>query len=339
MEKHYSQYGVACVQVATPSAHCKADVTKAVDHCLEMIRWAVAQNANYGFPVKLVVLPECSMNGFPYCTNQEYLDAGVFITDPGPELDLFIALAKELDILICTGSGMENDPKYPAHIFNTIWIVGPTGKLLRYRKMTPWVPDEGSTSPAQLKSYDEEFFPVVDTPLGKLGVINCYDTIFPENSRQLAFNGCEVLLRPSAYMAPFVNNDPMDWWKITSQCRSLENVMYGIHCNQGANLHEMTPFDFPGGSLICDYEGRILSETRLGGDRIVYGHINIDELRAWRANTYQHMGICHVRKEAYTYLDKPIYPCKTHGPNDPITMEQTISHSDAGRKVMGWDKK
>jgi hypothetical protein len=46
----------------------------------------------------------------------------------------------------------------------------------------------------------------------------------------------------------------------------------------------------------------------------------------------------YVRTEAYTYLNKPIYPCKTHVADEWITMEQTLSYSDAGRSLMGYDK-
>jgi len=337
MDELYSKYGVVCVQVATPNAYSKADADKNLQHAFAMVRKAVKQNIFTGEPVKLAALPECVIHGFPYSTNKEYLDSGVYVHIPGPETEAFIALAKELDIIIVTGSMFEHDPKYPAQIFNTCCIVSPDGLLLKYRKVNPWVPDEGSTSPLQLKQYAEPLFPVVDTPLGKLGVVICYDLIFPETVRQLVYNGAEILIRVSAYMEPWVNNAPMDWWKATSQARSIENIVYGVHVNQGANLNQMPPFDFTGGSCLVDYEGRIMSEIKLGGDRIVYGHFDLDALREWRARTYEHLGIAHLRTEAYTYLDKPIYPCKTNGPDELITMDQTIYFSDVARRVMGYE--
>lgn len=336
--KKMSKFGVAAVQLKVPNCHSYEEQAPNLQHALDMIRNAVAAHAFTGAPVKLVVLPECSIQGFPYLNTKDHYDTHVYIQDPGPELDAFIALAKELDIIICTGSIFEWDSKYPAHIFNTTWLVDGTGILLKYRKVTPWVADEGSSSPCQIKGYDEELFPVADTPLGKIGVAICYDFVFPENCRQLAFNGAEILIRTSAYMTPWVANPPMDLWRVTCQMRSMENVCYAIHCNQGSGLAEMPPMDWPGNSMVVDYEGRILSETPYGGDRIVYGHFDMDSLRAWRAKTMLHLGIGHVRTEAYTYLNKPIYPCYTHNPDEWITEEQTQSYTNVARKLIGWDK-
>ena len=50
---------------------------------------------------------------------------------------------------------------------------------------------------------DGDHFPVADTDIGRIGVAICYDWLFPETIRQLAFNGAEVLVRVSAYMDPW----------------------------------------------------------------------------------------------------------------------------------------
>jgi predicted amidohydrolase len=337
MEK-LSKYGVACVQLSVPSVFHPEDTQKNLDKALRHIRYAVEGNANYGAPVKLVVLPECSLHGFAYEDSKEYIERGIYVTDESPEIAAFVELAKELDIIIVAGSIFEVDPKYPAHVFNTVWMLGAEGIIMKYRKVTPWVPLEPGSSPAQIIGYEEELFPVADTPLGKLGMLNCYDFVFPENARQITHNGAEVIIRVSAYMAPFVNNPQTDLWRVTSQARSMENVCYSLHCNQGSNLEEMAPHNYPGNSMVVDFEGRVIAETPNTGDEIVYARIDLDAQRAWRAATKQHLGLGHVRTQAYTYLDEPIYPCNTHRPDQPLTVEETFGYTADARALLGYDE-
>ncbi|MCL4439204.1 MAG: nitrilase [Firmicutes bacterium] len=329
-----SRYGVAAIQNAMPSAFAKDQVKANLERAIELTRLAKMGCDLYGHPVKLVVFPETFLHGFPFQSNQDYIDNGIYASIPdGPEIRAFIQLAKEFDMYIQTGSMFEYDPKYPGHVFNTACIVGPEGLVLKYRKINPWIPAEGGTSPLQIKDYSEPLFPVADTPIGKLGVLICYDLMFPENARQIVFNGAEVLITPGAYMHPFTGSGPMNWWRIVSQCRSIENIVYGVHCNQGASLKEIPPFSFPGGTCIVDYEGRVLSEISESGEHIVYSHIDLDGLRAWRAKSYQHMMLGHLRTEAYNYLQKPIFPCNTHGPNESLTFSQNMKMTEVGRKV------
>ena len=120
-------------------------------------------------------------------------------------------------------------------LFNTTVLIGPDGVLSRYRKVNPWIPWEVHASPHDIPDYAEDPFPVVDTELGKLGVAICYDWLFPETIRQIAFNGAEVIIRVSAYMDPWGATAPMDWWTLVNRTRALENTVYVVACNQGAS--------------------------------------------------------------------------------------------------------
>ena len=315
--EYLSRYGVALIQLHGNTVTDMAGVTANMDSALQYIDWAVDIGSYYGSPVKLVVLPEFGMHGFPYQDNKDWIDAGICSQIPGPEMDRFVAKAKEHDLHIVPGSWPEWDPKYPAHVFNTACVVNGDGVILKYRKVYPWIPDEGTTSPMQIKGYDEELFPVVDTPLGKLGVQICHDGMIPEVSRSLTANGAEVLIRCSAYMHPFVNSGPMDWQTAITRTRSIENICYGIYCGGGSALTHMPPLTC-GGTFACDYEGRILAQISETGEHILYTHFDMDALRAWRTNSLVHNMFGHLRSEAHTYMDKPVFPCNTHGPNDMI---------------------
>jgi predicted amidohydrolase len=174
--------------------------------------------------------------------------------------------------------------------------------LYRYRKVHPWLPWEVHTSPHDLlkHGYTDPLWPVADTPIGKLGCAICYDWLFPEALRALAKAGAEVLIRVSAYMDPWGATPPMDWWTVVNRCRALENMAYVVAANQAASLENYPPFSWPGGSMVVDFDGRILSQADPGGgDKIVVGPIDIAALRYERQRRTVHMMQAHLRPEAY----------------------------------------
>ena len=181
--------------------------------------------------------------------------------------------------------------------------------MSRYRKVNPWLPWELHASPHDLAGYDEPLFPVVETAIGRLGAAICYDWLFPESIRALALAGAEVLIRVSAYMDPWGATPPLDWWTLFNRARAVENFAYVVAANQGASAENYPPFSWPGGSMIVDYDGRILAQADPGpGEKIVVGPIDLAALRAERERRRGHHFLSHIRAEAYTDLyARPIF--------------------------------
>jgi formamidase len=181
----------------------------------------------------------------------------------------------------------------------------PRGVLSEHRKTSPWIPWEVHASPHDTAGYDGEYFPVVDTELGKLGVAICYDWLFPETIRQIAFSGAEVIARVSAYMDPWGATAPIDWWTLFNRARAAENTVYVVAANQGASLANYPPFSWPGGSMVVDYDGRILAQADPGpGEKVVVGPIDLGALRAERERRLGHHMRAQLRSELYNYLGK-----------------------------------
>ncbi|MCL5960054.1 MAG: nitrilase [Chloroflexi bacterium] len=327
-----SRYSVVAIQTANPNGRDKQTVRRNLQRNIALIETAITGYSFTGFPLKLFAFPELTVHGIPYMTAKEALDSGACVTIPGEETDRLVEVAKENDIYIETGSFLEYDPKWPSHVFNTACIIGPKGIEAKYRKVQTWVPLDFWTSPHSLEGYDEELFPVADLPIGKLAVGICYDFIFPELLREYTMKGAEVLIRASAYMPPWGPESPTNWWTIISQVRSLENVAYGVHVNQGASLRDVPPFAWPGGTCIVDYEGRVQTQTQQVGEQLVLGHIDLDRLREWRANTYTHLMPAHLRSEAYTYLSKPRFPARTFAKDQLVTTDELARQIDAARE-------
>ena len=140
-------------------------------------------------------------------------------------------------------------------------MISKHGILSKYRKVNPWIPYEVHSSPHDIEGYTEELFPVAKTEIGNIGCAICYDWLFPESLRQLAMNGAEILVRVSAYMDPWNATEPMDWWTLVNRVRALENMCYVVASNQAASLKHYPPYSWSGGSMIVDFEGRILTKA------------------------------------------------------------------------------
>lgn len=301
------RYYAACCQTDFASPATRQEIPARVGRMLELIDSAVIGYEPF-FPVRLVVFPEFSHTPPVYTTVRELVEH-LAVPVPNEHTHRYSQRARHHGIYIQTGTFLEKDDDYPEVVFNTTCLVGPDGVLARYRKTHPWIPWEVHASPHDIPGYAEDPFPVVDTELGKLGAAICYDWLFPEAIRQLALKGAEVLMRVSAYMDPWGTASPLDWWTIVNRCRALENLAYVVAANQGARLANYPPFSWPGGSMIVDYDGRILAQAEPGpGERIVVAPVDIDALRAERTRRRGHHMLSHLRTELYSGYSRPIYP-------------------------------
>jgi predicted amidohydrolase len=300
-------YAAACqTDLACPKT--RDGIAPQVSHMLVLIDRAVLGYAPFA-PVRLLAFPEFGHAAPIYPTVDELLDK-LALPIPNEHTDRYHAKAREHGVFIQTATFLERDDRYPGHVFNTTCLIGPDGLLAKYRKTHPWIPWEVHASPHDIPGYAEEMFPVVETEIGRLGVAICYDWLFPEAIRQLALNGAEVLIRVSAYMDPWGATPPMDWWTVVNRCRALENIAYVVAANQGASLEHYPPFSWPGGSMVVDFDGRLLAQADPGpGEKIVVGPIDIPTLRAERERRRGHHMLAHLRIEAYKeYSRGTVYP-------------------------------
>jgi predicted amidohydrolase len=290
-------YAAAC-QFDLPNPADRREIPARVDRMLELIDCAVTGYEPF-FDVRLVVFPEFAHAAPIYPTAEEIHDR-LALPIPNEHTDRYTREARRRGIYIAAGTFLESSPRWPGRVFNTACLIGPEGIALKYRKVHPWLPWEVHTSPHDLPDYDEPMFPVAETEIGRIGVAICYDWLFPEAIRQLALAGAEVLVRVSAYMDPWGTAEPLDWWTLANRMRAIENMAYVVASNQGASLRNYPPFSWPGGSMVVDFDGRVLAQAEPGpGERIVVGPLDLDALRAERARRRGHHMLQHLRPEAY----------------------------------------
>jgi predicted amidohydrolase len=301
---------------------------------LSMIDSAIAGSAPF-LPVRLIVFPEFAHAAPVFPTAKELIEK-LAVEIPNEHTERLEQKAKEYGIFIQSGSMLEIDKKWSGHIFNTTCLISPQGILYKYRKVNTWIPYEVHTSPHDIEGYDEPLFPVADTPIGKIGCAICYDWLFPEAIRQLTANGAEILCRVSAYMDPWGATEPMDWWTIINRSRAIENIAYVVAANQGASLKHYPPYSWPGGSMVVDFDGRILAQASPGpGERIVVAPLDITALRHERSSRVGHNMLSHLRTEAYPIYSSHIYPPTQN--NSEISYEKNNELiATSKNKLMRW---
>ena len=247
----------------------------------------------------LVVLPEFFLTGYtPGRSAEDWTRASVTID--GREIAALRASAARCGIYLC-GAFYEAIRQFPHRHFNTAFIIDPRGDvILAYRKLYAMT---AKTRPADvLTRWIDEFgleslFPVVATPLGKLGAMVARDSHWPELARSLALGGAEVIVHPCAAIS-----EPANAGRFARRSRAFENHLAIVAANLGPMVglgsgelpSERTP------SEIVDWEGNVLAAS-VAGDQMVSAAIDLESLRARRAAGDNRIAQLHAGLHAAVY--------------------------------------
>ncbi|TNE94205.1 carbon-nitrogen hydrolase [Porticoccus sp.] len=234
---------------------CGADVDANLQKTLEGIRATASQGAN------LVVLQE--LHRSLYFCQQENPDLfDLAETIPGPSTDTLGALAKELGVVIVS-SLFERRAAGLYH--NTAVVLDSDGSIAgKYRKMH--IPDDpGYYEKFYFTPGDLGFTPI-QTSVGKLGVLVCWDQWFPEAARLMAMAGADMLIYPTAigWYPPDDEAEKQrqrDAWITIQRAHAVANGLPVISVNRIG--HEADPnggpgADFWGSSFVAGPQGEIL---------------------------------------------------------------------------------
>jgi predicted amidohydrolase len=170
----------------------------------------------------------------------------------------------------------------------------------------------------------DAFWPVVDTEIGRLGIMMANEGSYPENARALALNGAEVVYRGS-YPHPATGNE---LFEIQSRARALDNNMYVVAPNMGTYYIDATsdiPIDtFGGRSFIIDYRGQIVGRQEYGGvSTYVAGVIDVEAMRYHRDHAQWNNWLKDLRTELYQVLYREaIYPKNLYLTRVPMKHEE-----------------
>ncbi len=198
----------------------------------------------------LAVLPELCATGYQFRHRDEAMDLAEVIApgrSPGPITSRLSEAAAASGITIIAGVAERDGDR----LFNSAVLMRPDGSRETYRKIHLFLDEKKIFDPG------DEGFEVVEACGVKVGMMICFDWIFPEAARTLALMGAQIIAHPSNLVLP--------WCPEAMITRSLENRVFTITSNRiGRELRTDSPLEFIGLSQVVSPLGHRLAH--LGGD-------------------------------------------------------------------------
>ena len=193
-----------------------------------------------GIKADLLVLPELFATGYTFTSKEEA--AGLAETTDGETAQFLKFLSTQTGAIIVAGFVEEED----GAIYNSSLIVFGDKVIDTYRKIHLFNRETLWFSPGNKP------FKVYDINNYKIGIMICFDWIFPESTRTLALLGAEVIAHPSNLVLPYCQT------AMVTRC--LENRVFAVTANRiGREARVNDDFTFTGSSQVTATNGTILS--------------------------------------------------------------------------------
>ncbi len=198
--------------------------------------------------IDLAVLPELCATGYQFLNRNEveqYAECAAPDQDPGPITQRLTQVAEASGTTLVFGLAEKNGDK----VFNSSVLVRPDGTRDIYRKMHLFLDEKKLFDPGDLG------FKTFQACGIKLGMMVCFDWIFPESARTLALNGAQLIAHPSNLVLP--------WCPEAMITRSLENRVFTVTANRiGREMRNGSPLEFIGLSQIISPRGERLDQLK-----------------------------------------------------------------------------
>lgn len=244
---------------------------------LAVIEQRVAEAANNG--AQLVLLQELH-NGAYFCQHESVNEFDLAETIPGPSTSRLSALAKKHGVVL-VASLFEKRAAGLYH--NTAVVFEKDGEMLgKYRKMH--IPDDPGFNEKFYFTPGDLGFDPIQTSVGKLGVLVCWDQWYPEAARLMALAGAEILLYPTA-----IGWDPGDdqseqarqrmAWILSHRGHAVANGIPVLSCNrtgfEASPLAGAPGIQFWGSSQVLGPQGEIIAEGNTDKPEILFAELDM----------------------------------------------------------------
>lgn len=261
------------------------DKEKNLSKGLERIETAAKEGA------RLIVLPECALTGYCFSSMEEALPVCEPI--PGPSTQRILDRCREFNVYVVVGLLEKDGDKY----YNTAALLGPGGVVGKHRKLhliylgIDRFVNHGNIPPT-----------VFDTDVGRIGMLICYDLLFPEHARALGLEGADIMVMP----ANWIDMGAM-YPDTFIPARAMENHMFGVGINR---VGEERGFKFLGRSRIVHWAGIPLADAKEFEEDIIYTEFDPAEAREkYMAIIPGEMEVDYIndrRPEFYSAITRPL---------------------------------
>lgn len=248
------------------------EVVSNVNIALDMIESADAD---------LFVLPELFNTGYNFFDTQEVKHLAEKIN--GATYQAVAATAAKKSCYIVYGYAEQDD-----RLYNAAALIGPQGIIGNYRKVHLYYRETLFFAPGNLG------FPVFELPFGTIGIMICFDWMYPESARSLALAGAQLIAHPSNLVMPYCPD------AMVTRC--LENKVFSATANRVGNEDRRgLNLTYIGTSEIVSPDGRILQ--RMGKEETGVGVAEIDLSAAKNKNINKYNDLIAGRKPGQYHVD------------------------------------
>jgi predicted amidohydrolase len=195
----------------------------------------------------LIVLPELCNSGYHFADRDQAWDTSEEVGQ-SRFITYLTSKCREANLFIVSGF----NERAGKHLYNSAVLVGPEGYVGRYRKGHLFMNEKDYFLPG------DEGIPVFDTGKCRVGMLVCFDWIFPEVWRVLALKGADIICHPSNLVLPGLAQRAIP-------LHAMTNRVYIVTANRIGTERDLT---FTGRSVIADPKGEILIEGSEAGEEI-----------------------------------------------------------------------
>jgi predicted amidohydrolase len=231
----------------------------------------------------LYVLPELFTSGYSFADRAE----AASFAEPaeGPTFRALSAFAHRHECIVCYGFAEAADA-----IYNSAALVGSAGLIGLYRKIHLFARETELFAPGNLG------FPVFDLPFGRVGMMICFDWIYPEAARSLALQGAQLILHPSNLVTPYCPD------AMVTRC--LENRVFAATADRvGTDDRPHEILRFIGRSEIVSPRGVILNRLNETGAAVASADVDLAEALDKRFSPFNDL-LADRREEFYFRTDR-----------------------------------
>lgn len=215
----------------------------------------------------LIVLPELFATGYTFISKEEAVSLAENIN--GKTSQFLLKIAKNTGAVIIGGFVEKEGNK----IYNSAMMVSNKGVIGTYRKIHLYYKEKlwFSAGDKPLKIYNVNSV--------NIGIMICFDWIFPETARTLALLGADIIVHPANLVLPYCQK------AMVTRC--LENRVYAVTANRiGKEIRGEDDFTFTGASQITSYDGKVLSSAPVDKISSGFAEIDIEKVRDKKLNNF-----------------------------------------------------
>ncbi len=227
----------------------------------------------------LLVLPELSNSGYNFESREQAVSVAEN-TENSRFIDFLVSMVKDNNMFIVSGFNEVDQGK----LYNTSILVGANGLLGKYRKVHLFMNEWDIFERGDLG------FPVFDLGFCKIGMLICFDWMFPEAWRILALKGADVICHPSNLVLPYAQQ--------AVPVHGMINRTFNITANRTGSERGIK---FTGQSIISDPEGRVMRKASPDKEGVVITDIDLSLARNKMITARNHAFNDRIPSE-YSYL-------------------------------------